>query len=398
MKSVFLFIVPILILSVFFGACKSDSSNSVKPNLKSAESATPGVSKPEIYLYTVDVDKLNIRDQSSKTGKVLAQLPEGAIVEGTGEVSSNKEEVTLRDIPYNEPYFKVKTGGSEGWAYSAALSPIYTGPTAIKPDVAKLTALSTFLKGLNSKELGSGKKAFNYISEHFSTASGSSADAAFIMFRNFMMRMESEGSFYSQTEAMDWSNQDYEDIYSEKFNMDKYPYTKLLKENGFRLETAEGMVFPITDLSKLVDFFSGKVTPPMKEYLIQTLDEQKNSAFSDGGIIVGLDTLIQRAIFWEKFNTQNPYFVLGEETREMERWERITILVGADNTPAFDYETQMQTAEFKKAFADIQQKHAGTKLAKACKELSDLLAAEGGKRSPIVDAWIEKRHLESMGN
>lgn len=52
----------------------------------------------------------------------------------------------------------------------------------------------------------------------------------------------------------------------------------------------------------------------MKEYILQNVAEQKDNAFDDGGITIGLDTLAERAIFWEKFNRQNLYFVRHEET------------------------------------------------------------------------------------
>lgn len=125
----------VAIAATLLFACKNDLKQAVTtpPAVETSLTTPPASPKPEIYLYAVAVDKLNLRDQSNKSGKVITQFAEGDFVEGTGEVSANKEEVTLRDIPYNEPYFKVTSTTPEqhnGWAYSAALIPVYAGLAA----------------------------------------------------------------------------------------------------------------------------------------------------------------------------------------------------------------------------------------------------------------------------
>jgi hypothetical protein len=147
------------------------------------------------------------------------------------------------------------------------------------------------------------------------------------------------------------------------------------------------MIYPIVDWAKLADFFSTKVTPPMKEYILQNVVEQKDNAYDDGGIVIGMDTIADWAAFWEKFNKMNPYFVRSYETTDSERWQRHTVLVGSDNTPCYDFETQAIRDDFKKVWAYAQQKYPGTKLAKDAKELADLCAAEGWKRSKKVEDW-----------
>lgn len=377
---------------VFFYACNTDSKPTVPPP-PPPETAPPPSPKPEVYLYAVSVDKLNLRDQSNKNGKVLTQLAEGDFVEGIGEVSANKEEVTLRDIPYNEPYFNVKTttpAQVQGWAFSAALEPVYAGSRTTSPDLGRLSQLSAFLKTLKPTKLESGKKAIDFVKTNFATASGTLADAAFILLQNFLFRMEIEGSFYTLTESIKWADTDYEAVWKETFDMNKYPLTKSLAENGFRLEEGEGMIFPIVDWAKLADFFTEKVTPPMKMYILQNVAEQKDNAYDDGGIVIGLDTLAERAIFWEKFNQQNPHFVRTAETQESERWQRHTLLLGADNTPVFNYEDQTVSDDYKKVWALILQKYPGSILAKEVKVLSDLIAAEGGKNTKKVEEWKTK--------
>ena len=269
----------------------------------------PPAPKPEVYLYLVSVDKLNLRDQPNKNGKVVTQFAEGDFVEGPGEISANKEEVTLRGIPFNEPYFKVTTTTPEqhtGWAYSAGLVPVYAGSRSIAPDLGKLTQFSVFLKTLNVKKLDSGKKAWDYVSQNLGNAQGTLADAVYIMLEHFLFRMEAEGNFYELAEKIKWQDSDYDAIQEEKFDMQKYPLTQQMAENGFRLEVGEGMIFPVIDWAKFGTFFAGKMTPPMKNYLEQNIAEQRDQIWSDGGIIIPLEAVADRAAWWEKFNKANP--------------------------------------------------------------------------------------------
>jgi hypothetical protein len=390
MKS-YQFLAP-LALVLLLSACGSDS-----PPANTA--ATPAVStedpkiKPEVYLFATTVDKLNLREEPNKNGKVITQLAEGDFVESTGEVSVNKEEAQLRGITYLEPYFKVTSTTPEqhnGWAYGGALQRVYAGSRPNSPDLGKLSQFTMFLKTLDAKKLESGKKAWEYVKTNLGSANGSLADATFILLEQYLFRMEREGEFYTLTEKIAWTDQDYMDIHDNKFDMNRYPATKPLAENGFRLATGEGMVFPVVDWNQLSAFFSGKVTGPMAVYIKEETTESNETMYNDGGIIVPLQEIADRAAAWEKFNKDNPYFVRKEETLESERWMRLIMVNGSDNTPTFDYETQMIRDDFKNAWVYIAQKYPGTQLAAVTKELSDLCASEGWKRTKKVEDWQVK--------
>ncbi|MBC7774382.1 MAG: hypothetical protein H7246_03005 [Phycisphaerae bacterium] len=398
MKPIKFFFLSILAASALLFACKNTPKQSAASATSETTLPTPPPSpKPEVYLYGVAVDKLNLRDQSNKNGKVVIQFAEGDFVEGVGDVSANKEEVTLRNIPYNEPYFKVTSTTPEqhnGWAYSAALVPVYAGPRATSPDLGKLVQFSTFIKNLNVKKLDSGKKAWDYVSQNLSGAQGTMADASFILLERFLFRMETEGNFYEMTEKVKWQDADYEAIDKETFDMNKYPTTKSMAENGFRLETGEGMVFPVVDWAKLGAAFATKATPPMKTYIEQSILEQKEGMWDDGGIVIPLEQVADRAAWWEKFNDAHPFFVRNEETQNSQRSLLFMLICGADNTPVFTSENETVSEDFKKVWGYVQQKYAGTELGRSVKEMADLVAAEGGKRTKTVEALMKRYMTE----
>lgn len=389
MKPIRVFSFIALIAVVLHFACKQDNKQSANAGTQPASEPV----KPELVLYVTTVDKLNLRDQPNKNGQVVVQLAEGVFAEGTGEISEHKEEVMLRGITFMEPYIKVTTTTADpktGWAFGGALQRVYAGTKANAPDLDKLTQLTTFLKTLDTQKLDSGKKAWDYVAANFSSATGSLADASFLLLEQFLFRMEREGEYYKMTEKITWKPGDYEAIDARKFDMGKNPVTQSLAENGFELAQGEGMVFPVVDWNKLQAFFGTKVTPVMKTYLDQEVLESNRQAWDDGGIIIQIEELADRAAFWEKFNRENPYFVLHEQTLESERWMRLVLVNGADNTPVYDYENQEITEEYKKVWTYIQQKHAGTVLAKTTKEIADLCAAEGWKRTKKVEEWQTK--------
>lgn len=375
-----------LLIGLLIQACQSEAG---KPEKRTAtEPLKPSTSavRPELFLYAVSVDNLRLREEPNLAAAVKGQLKEGEIVEGNGESSSNQDEVDLRGISIKAPYYRL-SAPTNGWAFGGALIQLYAGTRAGAPDRQTLAALSGFLSGLNVKSLESGRKAWTYVEQHFSNASGPLADAAFILLEQFFRRMEREGSFYTITEKINWTDQDINAIYEGKFDPNSKAVTKSLAGNGFRIVTAEGSVFPIVDCRKFEAFFAPKTTPGMTDYIRQRTAEQNNPMFDDGGIIITLEEVADQAAFWEKFNRANPWFPLREETRHSEGWMRLVLTNGSDNTPSFSYETDEIDGEFKNVWAYIQQKYPGTELAKTVKQMADLCAAENWKRTKKVEEY-----------
>lgn len=379
----------VLMAACSLSACKNDPKAAAQ-----GEASTPLPSAvPEQYLYQISVNKLNLREAPKKDASVVLQFAAGDFVEGKGEVSENEEEVTLRNIPYKEPFYKVTTlqqPAHTGWAFSAALTPVYAGSMTTSPDMNKLLPFSKYLTSLNVKQLDSGKKAWEYVTQYLSNAQGTLSDATFILLERFLFQMEVEGDYYKFTEEIAWKEGDYMAIHDEKFDLNTYPETRQIAENGFRLEVGEGMIFPIVDWKRFGDFFATKVTPPMKQYIEQVVFEQKNLMWDDGGLIIPLEQVADRGHWWERFNKSNPYFVRKDETLGFQKELEFILICGADNTPVFDYETKLVSKDYQQAWAYVAEKYAGTEMGKSVKTYADLVAAEGGKMTPKVEDWLKK--------
>jgi hypothetical protein len=263
-------------------ACKNEKRPTDQPTASAPElKATPATAtKPEIELLMVNVDNLLLRDQPTKNGsKAITKLSLGDFLEGTGEVSSAKEEATLREMVFVEPYLRVVTTTPEqhrGWAFGGGLTKVYAGSRANSPDLGRLSQFSAMLKGLSTKKTTSGKAAWDYVEANFKDAKGPLAEAVYVMLEAHLRRVIFESDAYVLTEKINWSEDDFNRVYENNFDMKKYPATATLATQGFNLETGEGMIFPIVDWQRMFQYFSEKVGPAFKQYLDLNNIEHKN--------------------------------------------------------------------------------------------------------------------------
>lgn len=380
----------LLLSALLLASCASDPGTEAD---QSAANAKPAEGKKaEPTLYVVNVDQLQLRDQPSQKGStVLKKCQEGDFLWGTGQRSSQIEEAVLRGIPYKDVFVEVQTLDAQpvkGWLFAPGMTAIYVGSTENAPNLPQLAAFSGFLKALPTQEMGSGGKAWKYVQNQFGNASGTLADAVYILLHQFLFRMEVEGEFYTQVEKMRWTPEDYTAVSEDRFDMRKYPESRAFFENGFRFEAGEGNVFPIADWQRLHEFFGSKVSPVMKKYLDQEVIEKRELETEDAGIVIPVEQIAERAVFWERFQKEHPQFVLADQVQISARWTRELLFFGADNTPMFDFSTKQIQPEFKAAWQLVQQKYPDTQLAQKCKEITDLCAANGWKYTKEIEKWV----------
>ncbi len=373
-------------------ACNSEPKATTATAPPGELPSAPASPKPEVLLYATVYDAMLLREQPDQAAKVVEKLPFGEFLEGTGEQSAKKISAELGRVQWNEPFLKAQHLSPQentGWIFGGGVQIVYAGSRTTSPDLGRLVQLTSRLKSLNPKLVSSGAQAWNYLLTNLQDAKGTLADAAFILLERYLRRMDAEGDFYKFTETMDPSPEAYKAIVDGNFDMTKDYKLKSLLAAGFRLDAAEGMVFPVPDWRNFSKTFAPNVTPPMKKFIEQQTHEHMERESEDGGIIITLEELADRAFFWENFNKENPYFVLGEYTREHERYGRFIITNGENNTPSFEGENGAPVEDFKKVWVYILQKYPGTKLAARVKEFTDLVAAEGGKQTAKVRAAQE---------
>jgi len=167
-------------------------------------------------------------------------------------------------------------------------------------------------------------------------------------------------------------------------------YAQFLKTNGLRIETTEGTFFVYKDGKYLNDTFKDFVSSSMKEYLAQKEKENKEGYASDAGLTILPKDITERIIFWENFVKKNPDFIYTKEQKDSITFMTLDLLIGMDNTPVFDYETNKLSETFKEGYKFVIEKHPDSEIGKIIKEYYAILEKNGFKDSKDRLAFISK--------
>ncbi|MFC5701947.1 hypothetical protein ACFPVX_11670 [Cohnella faecalis] len=149
-------------------------------------------------------------------------------------------------------------------------------------------------------------------------------------------------------------------------------------DGGYKLETAEGFVFPIVDYAKLQEIDDG-ASPSMQAYLALQATESNEATAKDAGLVITWEQLADRALAAEAFIRQYPDS--PERVKVEDRFANYLnmYLTGLNNTPIFDYETFKALPEVKAQYKKTAEAHPDTVTGKLAKELLDVLAKTNDK-------------------
>jgi hypothetical protein len=117
MKSIIIIVLGFLIIG-----CNSSEPKQINDN-DTQSILLKGKDVQISYFYTV-VENLRIREEPSLKSRVLTTLKENAELVYLNEKSKHSEKVTLRNITYHSPWFKIKSEEENiiGWVYGGAIS------------------------------------------------------------------------------------------------------------------------------------------------------------------------------------------------------------------------------------------------------------------------------------
>ena len=86
-----------------------------------------------------------------------------------------------------------------------------------------------------------------------------------------------------------------------------------LNANFLAVDYSEGMAFLIPNLPADVQKWGNRMTPIMQSYITQSGKELGEGYYlDDGALTISAADVLQRALWWEKFNTQNNAFIAFE--------------------------------------------------------------------------------------
>lgn len=121
------------------------------------------------------------------------------------------------------------------------------------------------------------------------------------------------------------------------------------KNGGFKIETAEGMYFPVIDYA-LYRQYHGAVTPDIAAYIDIMAVEGAKTPARDAALVIGWEEVLQRALRQEQFLAEHTSSERAGEVRELLKRYTLFALYGLNNTPLFEYETGRMNAKARAAY------------------------------------------------
>jgi hypothetical protein len=164
-----------------------------------------------------------------------------------------------------------------------------------------------------------------------------------------------EDKMFSPEINIPLNNYKYEDLLLLR-NIKEEDIKNLLQDvfsNGYKLSASEGMYYPEIDYDKILKDFGGHASDKVAGYLEIMAAESNKHFASDAALIVSPDELADRIVKAEKFINSYPDFELVQQVEQFHSYYLTAYLLGLNNTPLFDY----QTEKAKDSFIESYEKH-----------------------------------------
>ena len=176
----------------------------------------------------------------------------------------------------------------------------------------------------------------------------------------------------------------------EKINETQDPALKsLLKETmsmGYKVETAEGMFFPIQDYGYLKKF-SPYAGENIKVYIdIMAVESEKVPA-KDAALVISWDEVLERAFSQEDYLEKYGDSVEADSVKELYGKYRTFILFGLNNTPLFSYEDKTMDKDARAAYEKAAKSNGDSELGKLLDSYMKVIEKNGYKLTDEVDKF-----------
>ncbi|TSJ37215.1 hypothetical protein FO440_20845 [Mucilaginibacter corticis] len=248
-----------------------------------------------------------------------------------------------------------------------------------------------YLKSQDIKVAASNTNAIKKFVELFKGKDARTCDTAFLIYNKFYKKMTESLEDVNEKDSID-----LDVFYTYKNGPKNIPpnvidYVKNLRDNGFDILEEEGSVYVTQDWDFVAKYYYDLVSPSMKEFLQEINIESKQLYLEDGSITIAADTLVDRAAWWEQFETKHANFIWKDEVLATKKEYLNVLLRGSDNTEIF-YDRQLNEY-FKKAYLYLEKKYPGTETYKLAKPVYELLIQGKKTEADNVLEQYDKRGL-----
>ncbi len=159
-----------------------------------------------------------------------------------------------------------------------------------------------------------------------------------------------------------------------------------IRTDGFILSSAGEIIYPEIDYLAISARFGGYCSRPVAEYL-RIMARETARHFTEGTTLrISPDALGRRIAAIETWLGKNPGFIWRNEVHELGHRYLAAYLMGMDDTPAFDRQTNRLNKWFYQSYQFSIAKYPGTKFAGLLKDYFNLLTENDfQKTKPVLD-------------
>lgn len=347
MKNVYFFI--LLISSILFFSCKSDKKVTNVDKAIEISTEAPTKERTETYqIFMITVDDLRVREGAKKSTKVMDKLKEGSLVYSNGNQSSFTEKVELRGTQFDSPYQEITYADNKGWIYQGGLYKIYDSGEA-DSFTADLDNLVLKLNRSKKKLLNKGEEILNVMRQEKS-GSPEWNDLMYVLGNYHFSQILQDEELVRPFEEREWSQEQYNSAHFKSYDMQSNSFSKEYSRAGFKFNADEGNVYPIIDPVIIENAIGGPFSESMQSYIALKGIEARTKMFSEGGIVISMNTIVDYIILVENYLTNYPNALGVEEfKKEFEHLNKV-LLSGTVNSPSISYETKKLNPQWMEAW------------------------------------------------
>lgn len=159
---------------------------------------------------------------------------------------------------------------------------------------------------------------------------------------------------------------------------------KEVNETGYKIETAEGMYFPIINY-EFYKKYSEYVTPDIKEYIeIMAIESNKVPA-KDAALVIGWDEIIKRAVRQERFINNFNDSAKINDVKNLYKLYVTYAFYGSNNTPLFSYDSKVINQKAKEAYTNLVKVNDNSRIIKKLDEFLKVLENNKYKLTDSVE-------------
>ncbi|MTI47637.1 hypothetical protein [Sporosalibacterium faouarense] len=163
-------------------------------------------------------------------------------------------------------------------------------------------------------------------------------------------------------------------------------------KTGYKIETAEGMYFPIINY-EFYDKYKSYLTSDIKLYIdIMAIESNKVPA-KDGALVIKWNEVLERALKQEEFLNQYSESIKTEDIKKLYEKYVWFILFGTDNTPLFGHNSKAMSDDARKAYMEVIGSNNDSELIKIIEEFVNIAEENNFKLTDEIEEYREEYNI-----